>query len=70
MGNREVLEADSRGDLVVNDAVSTCREQAQKNNVKFPHRQRITAPNENTMSCRERERASRRIDGLKSCEAG
>ncbi len=28
------------------------------------------APNEKEMSCRERERASQRIDGLNSCEAG
>ena len=64
MGNREIFETDSRGDLIVNDAVNARRKQTQKNNVKFLHRQRIT-PNENKMSHRWRERnglASRDID--------
>ncbi len=66
MSDGEILDAYAHGDLVVNDAVATCRQRAQKNDLSGFHGRCVSAPNGTEISCGEPEETiheAKSVDG-------
>ena len=66
MSDGKILDTKAHSNLIVNDAVSAGGQNAQKNDLEFLHRKRVSSPNENKMSDGGRERALLGVQAWKS----